>query len=154
MIRFATLADIPAIVEMARELARESPKYSQHGFNADKTRALAERLTTAPAGACMLVAERAGQVIGMMALAVVERFISDGAFVTDVTLFIRPEHRGGFAFARLVDAAEKWARDQGVQDVCFGVSTQVHAERTVCAYQRKGYTLSGYTLTKTLAHGD
>jgi GNAT superfamily N-acetyltransferase len=156
VIRVATPADAPAMIDMGRALALESPKYRDMTFDEAKLMALGERINSVLMSdlACSFVAERAGQVIGMMVVGMAERFFGGDLYVTDLTLYVKPEHRGGLAFARLVQAAEAWARERGVRDACFGVSTEVHAERTVHAYQRMGYRLTGYTLTKTLAHGD
>jgi GNAT superfamily N-acetyltransferase len=153
-IRRATAADFPALVALGHDLARESPKYQTKGYSPEKTAALGERLLAMPEHAQILVAESGGEAVGMMVIAIAERFFSDECYVTDFTLYVKPEHRGGLAFARLVQAAEAWARERGIRDACFGVSTEIDAERTVCAYQRMGYRLTGYTLTKTLAHGD
>lgn len=153
-VRRATAADIPALVALGHNLARESPKYQSKGYSPEKTAALGERLLAMPDHAQILVAERGGEVIGMMVIAIAERFFSDERYVTDFTLYVQPRHRGGGAFPALIWAAEAWALAHGVRDLAFGVSTEIDAERTVHAYQRMGYTLSGYTLTKTLAHGD
>lgn len=155
-VRRAGAADVPAMIAMGRALAAESPKYRRMGFDEAKLEALGQRLegTLLAENGCMLVAEHAGEVVGMMVLVLAERWFSGDLYMTDLTLYVKPEHRGGFAFARLVQAGEAWARRRGVADVCLGVSTEIDAERTVCAYQRLGYRLTGYTLTKTLAHGD
>ena len=158
MIRRATPADAPAILAMGRAPAVESPKYREKGFDEARLMALGERLSgtllAENPDACVLVAERAGEVIGMMIPVVAERFFSGELFVTDLTLYLKPEHRGGLAFARLVRAAEDWARQRGVLDCNFGVSTEIHPERTVRAYKGLGYTLTGYTLTKKLTDGN
>lgn len=156
MIRRATTADAQAMIDMGRALALESPKYRGMEFDEAKLMAFGERINSALMSrlACSFIAERAGKAVGMMVVAMAERFFGGDLYVTDVTLYVKPEHRGGLAFARLVQAAETWARDRGVRDACFGVSTEVDAERTVHAYQRMGYRLTGYTLTKTLANGD
>lgn len=156
MIRRAVRTDAPAMLAMARALAQESPKYRDKDFDESKLMALAERLqgTLLVENAAILVDERAGELVGMMIVVLAERFFGGDMYVTDLTLYVKPEHRGGTSFARLVQTAETWARKQGVRDAAFGVSTEINAEATVHAYQRMGYTLSGYTLTKTLNHGD
>lgn len=155
MIRQAIRADAQVMIEMGRALAMESPKYREMAFDEAKLMALGERINSAMMAdnACSFVAERSGEVVGMMIVALAERFFGGDLYVTDITLYVKPEHRGGMAFARLVIAAETWARERGIRDAAFGVSTEIDAQRTVHAYQRLGYTLSGYTLTKTL-HGD
>lgn len=155
-VRRATRADAPAIIAMGRELIAESPNYRGEPLSEEKVMALGERLqgTLLAQDGCVLVTERDGELVGMMVICIVERFFGDGKFVTDLTLYVKPPYRGSLAFPRLVQAAERWARDQGVFKVVFGVSTEIHPQETVHAYQRMGYTLNGYTLTKWLHHGD
>lgn len=157
MIRRATRADAPVIFSMGQALAQESPKYRDMVLDEAKMMALGDRLqgTLLSELACVFIAEKAGEPIGMMVGVMAERWFSNERYVSDLTLYVKPEHRGGLAFVRLVQAVERWAREQGVPYAAFGVSTEIHPEQTVRAYERLGYTLSGYTLTKKLAdHGD
>lgn len=156
MIRAATPDDAPGILAMGRALLEESPKYQAMQYDEAKLMQLGERLTSALLSehAAVLVAERRGVLLGMIVLVVAERFFGGDRYVTDLTVYVRPEVRGGLVFARLIQAAEAWARERGVRDCAFGVSTEIDAERTVCAYQRMGYRLTGYTLTKTLTDGN
>jgi GNAT superfamily N-acetyltransferase len=155
-IRRATGSDVEAMIAMGRALHDESPRYRGMAYSPDKLRRLARRLagTLLAEDAAMFVAFEGDEVIGMAVPVIAERFFSDERYVTDLTLYVKPEHRGGRVFFRLVRAVEDWARGQGVMDLALGVSTAIHPEATVHAYQRLGYTLDGYTLTKTLNHGD
>lgn len=156
IIRKATREDAGEIIAMGRALALESPKYRDMHWDEAKLMDLGERINSVLAAdqACSFVAQQRGEMAGTMIIVVAERFFGGDLYVTDVTLYIKPEHRGGFVFARLVQAAEKWARERGVRDAAFGVSTEIDAPRTVRAYERMGYTVTGYTLTKTLAEHD
>jgi hypothetical protein len=68
VIRVATPADAPAMIDMGRALALESPKYRDMTFDEAKLMALGERINSVLMSdlACSFVAERAGQVVGMM----------------------------------------------------------------------------------------
>lgn len=153
-IRRATPADTEALIAMGAALHAESPRYRDMAFKPEKLRQLAERLAD-PAAAdlsAVFVAESAGEPVGMFVAVMAERWFCDELYVTDLTVYVKPEHRGGSSFFRLVRAVEQWAAERGVTDIAVGVSTEVHAERTVRAYERLGYTLSGYTVTKALNH--
>ncbi|RYF62608.1 MAG: hypothetical protein EOO29_45730 [Comamonadaceae bacterium] len=67
-------------------------------------------------------------------------------------MYVRPEVRasllGGRAFRGLVRALELWGSRQGVSGPVLGVSTEIHAEQTLRAYERMGYRLAGYTMVK------
>ena len=151
-VRRATPADFPAIVAMGRALHDESPRYRGMPFNPDKLLALAKRLhgSLLCSDAVILVATAGGEMVGMTVGVIGERFFNDERFVTDLTVYVKPEHRGGSAFLRMIRALEQWAAECGVADMAIGVSTEIHAERTVHAYEKLGYTLSGHTMVKKL----
>lgn len=113
MIRPATMDDVDAIVEMARKFYPASG-YAEIGPMAD----------VAPAGlaiVCMqtgvaLVAERGGQLVGMVILAVTPfEFNVELEIAHELAFWIEPEHRGGMLAARLVRAAEDACRERGVR---------------------------------------
>lgn len=157
-VRRATPADTETLIVMGRAMHDESPRYRAKGFNPDKLRALAAHLNGAHLAdnpnAAIFVAETGGELVGMFVAVAAERWFCDERFVTDLAVYVKPEHRGSTAFVRLVTAFEAWAREHGIWDLTPGVSTEINPRQTVCAYERLGYTLSGYTMTKTLDHGD
>lgn len=153
-VRPATAADLPALIEMGQALHDESPRYQGMGFSAEKLRRLFERLqgTLLTKPGCCLVAEEGGYIVGMAVGIIAERWFSDELYLTDLTVYVRPEHRTGVTFLRLVRALERWARDRGLADVVLGVSTEIHAQETVRAYEAMGYRLTGYTMVKRHGH--
>lgn len=149
-IRPATFTDLDALIAMGQALHDESPRYQGMAFNPAKLRVLFDRLQgsiLAPVG-CVFVAERDGEIVGMTVGLIVDRWFSDERFLTDLTLYVKPEHRRGTTFMRLVRALEGWARAEGIADLALGVSTEIHAARTVEAYEAMGYRLAGYTMVK------
>lgn len=149
-VRRATEADIDTLIAMGQALHDESARYQGMAFSPDKLRRLWTYLQgtlLAEVGA-IFVAEQDGQVVGMTIVHITERWFSDDQFVTDLTMYVKPECRDGMAFRRLVKALEGWAAEQGIPDIVLGVSTEIHAERTVKAYERMGYRLAGYTMVK------
>jgi GNAT superfamily N-acetyltransferase len=153
-VRRATDDDLEALIAMGEALHAESPRYQGMGFSAPKLRRLYEQLkgTILAEGGCVFVAEEGGEVVGMTVGITAERWFSDERYVTDLTLYVKPEHRNGRAFPRLVRALEAWAVEQGIADLALGVSTEIHPERTVRAYEHMGYRLAGYTMVKR--HGN
>lgn len=152
--RRATAADLDDIVAMGRALHEESPRYRGMQFDAEKVRVLALNLMQSD-GAAVFVAQAGDEVIGMTALVAADRWFGTDRYVTDLTMYLKPEHRGNGAFARLVQAMEGWAREQGAQEIDIGVSTDIGTERTVRAYERMGFTLSPTRVAmKKLHHGN
>lgn len=156
-VRRAVPGDVPDLVEMGRALHAESPTYSPKGFDPAKVRALAERLTgpCSPEDTAVFVAVAGRQIVGMFVGVVADSWFGHERKASDLTVYVKPEHRGGTAFVRLLHAFEAWADERGAVECDIGVSTGIHVDRTVHAYQRSGYTLSPTRIVnKRLRHGD
>lgn len=151
-VRRATLGDLSAMVALGQAMHQESPRYRDMQFDTAKVGRLLQHLVTAgDAAGVVLVAEEGGLLIGGAIGIAGERWFGPDRYVTDLAVYLSPDHRGGRAFMRLVDAFEEWTAAQGVTKLDIGVSTGVHVERTVCAYERLGYTLDPTRIvTKTL----
>lgn len=149
-IRRATDDDLDALIAMGQALHDESPRYQGMGFNPAKLRRLYAQLqgTLLAEDGAVFVAEQDGEVIGMTVCVATERWFSDERYVTDLTLYVKPAHRGGMTGPRLVRAIEDWAAEQGIGDLALGVSTEIHAAQTVAMFERRGYRLAGYTMVK------
>ncbi|UVE55303.1 GNAT family N-acetyltransferase [Burkholderia sp. EMB26] len=137
MIRNATLDDVPALVDLGALMAAESPRYRRYRFSAPKLAALFERLIASDDGFLMM-AERDGAPIGVMAATVMEHWMSEDRIACDFGLFIDPEHRGGMLAARFVRTYRQWARARGAIDTFLGISTGVHVEQTARFYKTLG----------------
>lgn len=151
-VRRATARDLDDIVRMGEAMHKESPRYRSMRFDASKVRALAARLIDMPQGE-LFVAERGCEVIGMAAAVVGERWFGPDRYVTDLAVYLMPQHRGSGVFMWLVRVLEAWAVEMGVQDVDLGISTGIGVEETVRAYQHLGYTVADTrVVTKRLDH--
>ncbi|MBM9460875.1 GNAT family N-acetyltransferase [Nocardioides sp. zg-536] len=58
-----------------------------------------------------------------------------------VGVYVPPEHRGGAAIGALLDAAQEWVRDLGLERVRLHVHE--HNARAQAAYRRLGYVETG-----------
>lgn len=139
IIRKGVRSDIPAIIEMARSMHAESPRYRTLGFEAEKINALALHLMLNPGAGGVLVAEKEDKLVGMFAFHVGQHFFSNDTFASDVVMYVRPEHRSGSIFPRLVAAFETWADAYGVKEKLLGVSAEIDSQRVVAVLERMGY---------------
>lgn len=158
-IRPATPEDFDTMIGMGYDLLTESPRYSGMEYDGEKINRLLTLITNGIVGAAFVVVDEKvsnDTLAGLTIVVETDRWFGPGTFATDLTLYVRPEYRRSGAFDLLVDAIEGWAEGRGVRDVALGVSTEVHPQETVRAYEKKGYKVTGYTLTKVLEtdHGD
>lgn len=149
MIRNATPADVPALVDLGALMAAESPRYRRYRFSAQKLTMLFERLIASEDGFLMM-AERGERPIGVMAATVMEHWMSDDKIACDFGLFIDPAQRGGMLAARFVCTYRQWARERGAIDTFLGISTGVHVEQTARFYKTLG--LVEATITFEVPH--
>lgn len=152
-VRKVVAADVEALVAMGAALHAESPRYRTMEYDGDKVRRIVEAMVSGEFGGAF-VAEEGGVPVGVTLMVDTERWFGPGVFATDLTMYVKPEHRGDGAFQLLIAAAEEWSRAKGLTDIAMGVSTEVHAQQTVRAYEKLGYRVTGYTLTKVLSDGN
>lgn len=149
-IRRATAGDVDALVEMGRALHAESPEYRDEPFEPEVLRKwLHARLVTTLLADdnAVFVALVAGEIVGVLVAIIVPRWFNSRRIAAELTLYVAPAHRGGRAFPRLVEAYKAWAEGEGATRAALGISTGIHPERTVRAYQRLGAKLDGYNLS-------
>lgn len=112
MIRRATVEDIDAIVAMGVDF-QASTAYARHLRATPETlRALAVSLIASDE-AVILVAERDGTLIGMLAAGLYTQPMSAECVGSEICWWVTPAARGGRAALRLLQAAEAWAKSRG-----------------------------------------
>jgi GNAT superfamily N-acetyltransferase len=95
-----------------------------------------------------LVAERDGQVLGMVGLHVERYCEKDGSCARIISLVVDSEHRGEGVGRTLISAAEEWARQRGAQDVML--TTHKRRAGAHRFYRSMGYEATGYRFYKEL----
>lgn len=129
IVRAATAADIPRLVELGQVMHAESPRFRDFEFLPERLAGSIGNLLGMEHGLC-LVAEHAdhGIVGGLLAVAV-PHYACDLWQASDLAFFVHPQHRGGVAAARLVHAYREWADGFGAM-ASIGLSTGVETVRT------------------------
>jgi GNAT superfamily N-acetyltransferase len=145
MLRAATPADLPALLELGAVMHAESPRFSRLSFDAGRLEQTLGALLATPDG-FLWVAEREGRIVGGLAAVVVQHWCSTDRVAADMALFMTPEARGSLAPARLVAEYKRWAKERGAVHIQFGVSTGVHPEQTAQLLERLGFTRCGILL--------
>ncbi|HMF95098.1 MAG TPA: GNAT family N-acetyltransferase [Vicinamibacterales bacterium] len=132
--RPATLEDLDAIVAMGERFRSSSPIYATRlAANPDQMRALATRLITDPLG-IILVAERDGALVGMLAALIYPHFLSGVRAAGELAWWVDPAARGTIG-VRLLKDLERWARDLGAETLDM-IAPSLRVERM---YEHLGY---------------
>lgn len=140
MIRNATHADIPRMVELGALMHAES-RFAVLAYDRAKVAGLFAHLLDD--GQFIQVIEADGELVGGFAGFVTEHWASQDLVSYDCGLFIMPEHRGGRAAARLIQRFREWAVGRGAKMVTLGVNTGVHPERTARLMELVGFERIG-----------
>lgn len=148
MIRQATRADVPAIVDMAMRF------YAVSGYERiapiAKESAAGIVLVCIDAGV-MLVAEREdGSIAGMVCLHIEPYLFNiDTTIAQEIAWWIEPDARGGMLAARLLKAAEAAAREAGASVLRMGVLHD-SPPQAAALYERMGYSPSDRAYLKVI----
>jgi GNAT superfamily N-acetyltransferase len=110
----------------------------------DKVRKLFEH----PQAFAMGVLSSDGELVAIFLGFVAPQFFGDGLGAKDLAMYVKPEHRGGMHFVRLVRAFERWAKLRGARVCTLGQSTGVAMDRTRKLFERLGYITTGYSTRK------
>jgi len=143
VIREAVANDVPRLVEMGRRHI-EGSRYGRFiDCDSEAMAATARMLIDSPDG-LVLVAERDGEVVGMIGTIATLHPYSGRPVMAELFWWVEPDRRG--CGARLLRMAEDWARRHGV-----GHSVMVSPSPEVSAfYRRVGYELLEEQFIKAL----
>jgi GNAT superfamily N-acetyltransferase len=132
MIRFATRADIPEIVDLGERHWRES-RYGRWMAPDRTVMASLSRALIDGENGLVLIDEQAGAIVGMIGVAVTPHIYSGEPVMSELFWYAPPESRG--SGVRLLRRAEAWARGNGVKHAAMIAPD----ERVAAFYERMGY---------------
>ena len=136
--RAATLADVPAMIDMAR--AEFEPRFQLPG--GDVERAMAA-IAACIVGGGAFIAE-GGFVLGTMG----QTPWSAAPVAEEAMLYVRPEHRGSGLAQALMEALEGWASAQGA--TVLRVTAQPGQAAAAALYGRLGFEPAEQAFLKRL----
>lgn len=142
IVRSARHGDMDRLVELGKQMHAEGA-YASLPFDEAKVREQIADYLEHPEGRCLLVAEGADGVAGMLAGFVDEYYFCHETVACDLVLYVERAHRGSSAAVRLIRAFRAWAREQGARDLCLAVSSGEDIERTGRLYERLGLQCVG-----------
>lgn len=142
MIRFATAADISALVDLGAQMHAES-RFARYAYDRAKVGKMLAAMLQPHPYAFVAVAERDEQPIGVLVGELGTMYFADVPYAYDKAVFIRADRRGGFAAAGLIDAFVQWARERGAREVQLGCSAAINSEHAGRLYQRLSFEPAG-----------
>lgn len=145
MIRPATLDDVETLVALGAMMAAESPRYRRLRYSPEKVRALVEAVVRGDSG-FMWVAETAGEIVGLMLAVATPHWCSDDLVVSELALYMVPQHRGSTNAMRLIRQFLAWAAERGAVLTQAGVSTGLSTEQAARLYEAAGMRRFGVLL--------
>jgi len=140
VIRPATVADRAAILAVADRLAAFAPTTrTATEITSRERRALEDALDAPSAASAMLVADRQPGVVGILLLETRRDYFTDEAHGHVAILAVAREAEGQGVGRALLDAAERWGRQQGFRRLTLAVFAD--NQRAKQFYERQGWRL-------------
>lgn len=143
MIRDATKADIPQLVELGKVMHAEARRLNKLSYVPGRVFVTLATLLESNS-AFLRVSEEDGEIVGGLIACVEQHWFSTDMMAYDLALFVRPDKRGGMTAAHLIEEYKRWAKEQGAVITQFGISTGVNLASTSGLLERLGFTPSGF----------
>ena len=143
-------SDTASIMKLTEAMHSESPHYSIYPYDPDKVLSLVKVFLTNNDFYCV-VAERDSQVVGFMAVAIIQTFFGTDDFVEDLSFYVLPVSRGTSAALRMVKFAEAWGISRGAKAIRVGVTTGVRTDSSESFFLKLGYEETGKMYTKLIS---
>jgi GNAT superfamily N-acetyltransferase len=143
MVRPATHADIPKVVEIVRGFHSES-RYRAMRFSPKRVAEIAKFCIDKGFGVVV------GDIDGMMFGVIDHHTLSMDLVATEIILYVKPEARGGFTAMRLIKAFTAWAHEKGAVECFAGSTAQIATGLTQRLYERNGFEVVGPLLARRL----
>lgn len=122
MIREATAADIPRIVELGSRSLVDGP-YRDELDNPEQSAATALSVIRSQNGK-VLLAEDGGRVVGLLGFVVYPHYFTGKLTAIELMWYVEPEHRSSFAAIALLRAGQRIAKTMGATKMQFTAPTE------------------------------
>lgn len=143
-IRFATLEDVPALVEGGSRM-HALTRFRSQPYNAQKVaQAFVDLITRGQGKYAFVVATGAkGQIVGALIGVMEQQIFSDGFTASVMHIDVLPEARMGGYGVRLLKAFEQWAINRRAVEIYFGVNSDSEVEMLERFALKMGYRKVG-----------
>ncbi|WP_458233095.1 N-acetyltransferase family protein [Roseateles sp. P5_E8] len=149
-IRFATLNDVPALVEGGRRM-HALTRFRSFDYDEQKVAsAFTDLLTKGQQKYVFLVAQNSASAVVGALIGVLEQHIFSDQLTASVMHYdVLPEARSGGHGVRLLKAFEQWAANRKVAEIGLGINSGVDLARLSRFAVRMGYQKIGENFVKS-----
>lgn len=144
---------LDAALALGQRMHAES-SYSFLPFSLAKARRFLKDAISNSATSCALVAQQDDEVIGMLVGSLEEYLFCYSKAAVDHVLYVDSAHRRSGAGAMLIRAFQSWARAQGAQELCLGVSAEIAKACPDRLYVQHGFRRVGAIYKQRITAGD
>lgn len=149
IVRRATVADFPALIDMGKAMHEESA-FNWLPFSSDKLAALGEAYLRDPSRVLFVCEDSVGGVVGMFAGYVTPYYFCDATIATELFWYVLPAVRGTSAAIRLLREFERWAAAQGAAEIAIASWTGVAPTQFNNMLERAGFTHRGANFSRRI----
>jgi GNAT superfamily N-acetyltransferase len=148
-IRFATLSDVPVLVEGAGRM-HASTRFRGQPYDAHKvSNAFADLIEQRKSRYGFFIAENPeGQIVGALIGSIEQQILSTVCTANVMHLDVRPEARMGGYAVRLLRAFETWSTNRGAVEIALGVNGGAEMRRLGQFARRMGFRAIGENYVK------
>ena len=144
-VRFAQASDIPALVELGRQIHVQS-RYAWMNYSAGRTWQHLERLVS-NRGACVIVAtshDENGTAVSGVLIGTANQYPFNHDFVAEIELFYVVPHKRGTPLAmKMVTAFRRWANNREVAEITITNQFGTGEARTARLFSKLGMPAVG-----------
>ena len=148
MLRPLTLHDMPALLDMAREMHRAGV-YAEFPVDEHRIAYILTALIEAE-DAFSMGCERSGELIGAFLGEVIQDLWVDVRVGVDHAFYVQEAHRGSIAGVAMLRAFERWAKEKGAAVIRPVVYAGINNEQGADLLSRLGYATAGTVHKKEL----
>lgn len=141
-----TLEDAQSIINLGEELKNES-RFREHTYNPVGVEQILAATVKAPDKFFIAYDD---QFRGLILMGIREHYFSTYKQAGDFAFFVKAEHRGSTLAVRLLQEAEKWAKEQGAHDMTILHNTGINMDQASRFFNRIGYGTQGQIFSKEL----
>ena len=149
-VRVATIADIPAYMDLAAAFVATTPVSHIIPFDREGTTAFVTASLDNP-NMLVLVAEEANTIIGITGALAYPMYFNPGKLVAqELWWYLTPAARGGSTSKLLFQTIENWAKDIGAEAMFMIALADARVDTMAKVYKRSGYAPVERTYVKGL----